>query len=98
MLLGLFNRAIGESGTVLAEWALDRNGRGKAGSLQIAQIAGCPLEPYQALLSCVQNLDPAVLTDAYGQYAVYSLVFLLVFCSLISNPKSELIYISFLLP
>lgn len=70
MFQGLFHRAIGESGTVLAEWALDRDGRGKAGSLQIAQIAGCPLDPYEELLSCVQNVDAAVLTSAYGEYAV----------------------------
>ena len=67
---GLFHRAIGESGSVLAEWAIDRIGRGKEGSLKIAEIAGCPLEPYQDLLSCVQNIDADLLTSAYRQYAV----------------------------
>ena len=67
---GLFQRAIAESGSVLAEWALDRDGRGKAASLQIAEIAGCPVTPYAQLLDCVRNVDPAVLTDAYQQYSV----------------------------
>ncbi|XP_032791458.2 cholinesterase 1 [Daphnia magna] len=66
---GLFQRAIGESGSVLAEWALDRDGRGKVASLQIAEMAGCPLEPYQDLLTCVQNIDPLVLDRAYQDYA-----------------------------
>ena len=68
--LGLFHRAIGESGTVLAEWALDRDGRGKAASLQIAELAGCPLEPYEELLTCVQNVNATSLTEAYWEYAV----------------------------
>ncbi|XP_046631314.1 cholinesterase 1-like [Daphnia pulicaria] len=66
---GLFQRAISESGSVLAEWALDRDGRGKAASLTIAEIAGCPVEPYQDLLTCVQNVDAKVLTQAYQDYA-----------------------------
>ncbi|EFX83387.1 hypothetical protein DAPPUDRAFT_240264 [Daphnia pulex] len=66
---GLFQRAIGESGSVLAEWALDRDGRGKEASLKIAEIAGCPVEPYQDLLTCVQNVDAKVLTQAYLTYA-----------------------------
>lgn len=55
---------------MLAEWAIDKDGRGKAGSLQIAEIAGCPLEPYSALLSCVRNIDVAILTEAYETYSV----------------------------
>ena len=67
---GLFHRAIGESGSVLAEWAVDRDGRGKKASTRVAEIAGCPLEPYPALLSCVQNIDATNLTLAYGKYSV----------------------------
>ena len=70
IFLGLFKRAIGESGSVLAEWALDRDGRGKVASVKIAEIAGCPVEPYQELLTCVQNVDAKVLTQAYMEYAV----------------------------
>ena len=67
---GLFHRAIGESGSVLAEWAIDRDGRGKVASIRIAEIAGCPTTPYQSMLSCVQNIDAAVLTEAYAKYSV----------------------------
>jgi hypothetical protein len=61
---GLFQRAIGESGSVLAEWALDRDGRGKEASLKIAEMSGCPVEPYEDLLTCVQNVDAEILTQA----------------------------------
>lgn len=67
---GLFHRAIGESGSVLAEWAVDRDGRGKKASMRVAEIAGCPLEPYEDLLSCVQNMDARELTEAYRIYRV----------------------------
>ena len=67
---GLFHRAIGESGSVLAEWAVDRDGQGKKGSIRVAELAGCPIESYPELLSCVQNLDATDLTLAYGVYRV----------------------------
>lgn len=70
LMAGLFQHAIGESGSVLAEWALDREGRGKAASLKIAEMAGCPVEPYQEMLTCVQNVDAKILTQAYLDYAV----------------------------
>lgn len=65
---GLFHAAIGESGSVLAEWAVDRDGRGKKASTRVAEIAGCPLEPYSELLNCVRHLDAQNLTDAYGEF------------------------------
>ncbi len=67
---GLFHHAIGESGSVLAEWAVDRDGRGKKASTRVAELAGCPLDPYDAMLKCVQNLDATNLTLAYGMYRV----------------------------
>lgn len=67
---GLFQRAIGESGSVLAEWALDRDGRGKEASLKIAEMSGCPVEPYEDLLTCVRNVDAAIITQAYQDYSV----------------------------
>ncbi|KAK4035777.1 hypothetical protein OUZ56_027860 [Daphnia magna] len=66
---GLFQRAIGESGSVLAEWALDRDGRGKVASVAIAELAGCPVEPYEELLSCVQTVDAGLLSEAYQNYS-----------------------------
>ncbi|KZS04109.1 Carboxylic ester hydrolase [Daphnia magna] len=65
---GLFHRAIGESGSVLAEWAVDRDGRGKKASMRVAEIAGCPLDPYEDLLDCVRTIDAQALIDAYGQF------------------------------
>ena len=74
-MTGLFQRAIGESGSVLAEWALDRDGRGKEASLKIAEMSGCPVEPYEDLLTCVQNVDDEILTQAYQDYSVCNHVF-----------------------
>ena len=68
--IGLFIRAIGESGTILAGWGLDRDGRGKVASTCIAEIAGCPTTPYAALLNCVRTIDAQTLTDAYFTYGV----------------------------
>lgn len=70
---GLFHRAIGESGSVLAEWAVDRDGRGKKASMRVAEIAGCPLDPYEDLLDCVRTIDAQALIDAYGQFRVSSI-------------------------
>jgi hypothetical protein len=54
---------------MLAQWALDRDSR-KHG-LRIAEIAGCPLDPYEDLLHCLHTIDADtgaladVLTDKY---------------------------------
>ena len=42
-----------DSGSMLSAWALDRNPR-KTG-LRVAELAKCPLEPYEDLLYCLRN-------------------------------------------
>lgn len=61
---------IGESGSILAEWALDRDDRGKIASMEIAKRAGCQLEPYESLLECVRTVDAKALIEAYQEYRV----------------------------
>ena len=78
-IAGLFIRAIGESASVLASWGIDRDGRGKAASTRIAEIAGCPTTPYSALLNCVRTIDAQTLTDSYFKYAVIRLFLLVTF-------------------
>jgi len=63
----LFRYAIAESGSMLTDWALDRNAT-KHG-YRIAELAGCPLDPYEALLHCLRSIDPVVLRRAQGQYS-----------------------------
>ncbi|XP_046449413.1 juvenile hormone esterase-like [Daphnia pulex] len=65
---GLFHRAIGESGSVLCGWGIDDIGGVKAISLKIAELAGCPLEPYEDLLNCVQTIDAELLSAAMKEY------------------------------
>jgi hypothetical protein len=53
---------------MLTDWALDRNAT-KHG-LRIAELAGCPLEPYADLLHCLRSIDPVDLRRAQGDYSV----------------------------
>jgi len=55
---------------LVIEWAIDRDGRGKKASMRIAELAGCPLEPYDKLLNCVRNMNGEYLTSAYKYYQV----------------------------
>lgn len=65
---GLFRGAIAESGSILTDWAIDRDqitsGR------KISEYAGCPLEPYHELVDCLRNVDVKTLMDAQGRYSV----------------------------
>jgi hypothetical protein len=38
--------------------------------LKIAELAGCPLEPYEDLLNCVQTIDAELLSAAMKEYTV----------------------------
>ena len=67
---GLFIGAIGESGSVLAKWALYDGDKGRIASIRVAEIAGCPIANYIAMLDCVRNINGSALTKAYGIYRV----------------------------
>ena len=63
---------------MLSDWALDRNA--SAHGYRIAELAGCPLTPYQDLLYCLRNAEPTTLSTAQKQFevntATTSLIFL----------------------
>ncbi|KAI9562248.1 hypothetical protein GHT06_013213 [Daphnia sinensis] len=63
----LFHNAIAESGSMLTEWALDRNTT-KHG-YRIAELAGCPLEPYADLLHCLRSIDAIALRNAQKAFS-----------------------------
>jgi carboxylesterase type B len=63
---GLFHRAIAESGSALAPWAIDRDQVGNA--RKVADIAGCPLDPYEQLLDCLRNIPSDELMRAYTAF------------------------------
>ena len=73
---GLFHRVIGQSGSMLSDWACDRNA--SAHGRRIAEIAGCPLEPYETLLDCLRNINPQALADAQRVFEVSSLRLMLI--------------------
>ena len=53
---------------MLTDWALDRNAS-KHG-MRIAELAGCPLDPYPDLLHCLRTIDPIALRSAQGDFSV----------------------------
>ncbi|KAI9562247.1 hypothetical protein GHT06_013212 [Daphnia sinensis] len=63
----LFHHAIAESGSMLTDWALDRNA--KKNGMRIAELTNCTLEPYEVLLHCLRNLDAYTLRQAQKQYS-----------------------------
>jgi len=66
---GLFHRAIGESGSVLAEWALDRDPKvAEQPCRRVAELAGCPLEPYSDLIHCLRNIPARKIVKAYKAF------------------------------
>ena len=72
--LDLIHGVIAQSGSMLADWALDRQAR-KHG-LRIAELTGCPMEPYSAQLDCLRNVDVEVLVRAESQANVsYDITF-----------------------
>ena len=68
--LDLIHGVIAQSGSMLADWALDRQAR-KHG-LRIAELTGCPMEPYEDLLYCLRHVDVAVLKRAESDANVRS--------------------------
>ena len=71
LCIGLFHRAIGQSGAMLTGWALDTDP--VTHSTRIAELANCPLEPYADLLDCLQNLPSKDLMNAYYAFEVMAL-------------------------
>ena len=68
MSVGLFHHAIAESGSMLTDWAVDRNYT-KHG-MRIAELAGCPLDPYADLLHCLRSIDSIDLRNAQIAFSV----------------------------
>jgi len=62
---GLFRGVIAHSGSMLADWALDRDARRHG--LRIAELAGCPLEPENELVQCLRTVDAQTLLRAEGR-------------------------------
>ena len=68
LLQGLFHRVIGQSGSMLSDWALDRNA--SAHGYRIAELANCPTSPYDELISCLRNAPAEALAEAQYRFEV----------------------------
>ncbi len=66
--IGLFHHAIAESGSMLTDWAIDRNG--KNSGMTIVEYANCPTEPYRDTLNCLRNIDVRTLLEAQRRLSV----------------------------
>ncbi|XP_053331525.1 cholinesterase-like [Spea bombifrons] len=58
-----FSRAIIQSGSATAYWAISSHERARKLTLKEAELLGCPLEDDDALIECLQKQDPKDLTD-----------------------------------
>jgi len=63
---GLFHRVIGQSGSMLSDWALDRNA--SAHGYRIAELANCPTTPYSELISCLRTVPAEALAEAQYRF------------------------------
>lgn len=69
--LGLFNRVIAQSGTMLNPWVLTEKSSEKAKKL--ASILGCPTESNAELLSCLKGRSGVQIVGAV-QYFLVSII------------------------
>jgi len=69
---GLFHRAIGESGSVLAAWAFNRDPKeAEETCRKLAKLAGCPLEPYEDLIHCLRNIPARKIVKTFSEIQVF---------------------------
>ena len=70
-MLGLFHRVIGQSGSMLSDWALDREAAEHG--WRIVELAGCKKEEYADTIDCLRTIDAAELVEAQRKFEVYML-------------------------
>ncbi|XP_056401126.1 acetylcholinesterase-like [Hyla sarda] len=58
-----FNRAIMQSGSVSAGWAISTHKRAKRLTLKLAELLACPVDDEDALAACLQNTDPTKIVE-----------------------------------
>jgi len=73
--VGLFHKAIMESGTPLNLWGVTPPGWAKRRASAISTIVGCPQEPKQ-MIKCLKEIPAKVLVNVYNNLFV-SIFFLL---------------------
>ncbi|XP_071970214.1 cholinesterase-like [Engystomops pustulosus] len=58
-----FKRAILQSGSVSAGWAINTHKRAKRLTLKLAELLECPLDDEDALVGCLQNTEPTKIVE-----------------------------------
>lgn len=69
MFLGLFHKAILESGTPLVRWGVCPPGLAKRRALSLATISGCP-EDSEQLAKCLRNMPAELLVNLHYNFFV----------------------------
>ncbi|XP_069805666.1 cholinesterase-like [Dendropsophus ebraccatus] len=58
-----FTRAIMQSGSVSAGWAISTHKRAKRLTLKLAELLGCPIDKEDGLVRCLQTTDPTKIVE-----------------------------------
>lgn len=66
--LGLFHRAISQSGNVLNTWLYARYPKEQSQSL--AKRVKCPSEPSEEMIKCLKQIDPKLIVDTHREMRV----------------------------
>ncbi|CAG0896714.1 unnamed protein product [Darwinula stevensoni] len=68
---GLFRYAISQSGTAIAPWTINEKSKEEAETL--AQMAGCPTDSSENMLSCLRTVDAEILVlSSFGSWELGS--------------------------
>ena len=69
-ILGLFHRAVSQSGTALCPWALAEKESNKRQTEKLASLLHCPSQPSSALVSCLRRRNSMQITATDTAYQV----------------------------
>lgn len=69
-VVGLFHRAISQSGSALASWALTAPQQARERAYALGVITGCSSTSSKALLECLKELSAEEFVTAYKKFFV----------------------------
>lgn len=78
LFLGLFHKAIMESGTPLERWAVSPPGLARRRASALSAIAGCPSD-LKELPSCLRQMPAELLVDLLNKFFVNNMCIILIF-------------------
>jgi hypothetical protein len=89
--VGLFHRAVSQSGTAFCSWSLAPDGSSKHQAQKLAALLDCPTQPSSELVSCLRTKDAVDITSTDRAYMV-TMEHLLFQCTLAETKIGLLVY------